>query len=137
MEDGHVGHRSCRGAPAVEAAGQDFPGPLGEGVEVNGAPEQLRPFGRQVLDPAEGDEDLPSAQLDDEAERARRLGTSDGPYDHVADPADGEPVTVEERPPGEAGSEDLRIGPGGASWRFRSRGHATIISLIARTVALP
>ena len=129
MGDGHVGDRPGGGAAAVEAARQDLAGPLGEGVEVDGAAEQLRPFGRHLPDPAEGDEDLPAAQLDDQAERARRLAARDRPDDHVADPADGAAVAVEQRPPGEAGGEhlNLRVRPGGASWRSRGSGHPTII----------
>ncbi len=110
--DGHVGDGPGGGAAAVEAARQHLAGPPGERVEVDGAAEQLRAFGRHLPDPAEGDEDLPAAQLDDQAERARRLLARDRPDDHVADPADGAAVAVEQRPPGEAGGEHLKSGAG-------------------------
>jgi len=114
VRDGHVGHGPRTGAAAVEAAGQDLSRPLAEGIEVDRAAGQLRSLGRYLLDPAEGDEDRPPPpHRHHQAERARRLGPRDGPDDHVADPADGAAVAVEQRPAGEAGREYLGLGSGG------------------------
>jgi hypothetical protein len=110
LRDGHVGDGAGGRPPAVERGREDLPGPHGERVEVDGPAEQVRPVDGDLPDPAEGHEDRPPPQRDDQPEGARRLTAGDRPDDHVPNPPDGAALAVEQRSAVQPGREDPLLG---------------------------
>ena len=127
LDDGDVDDDPARGVPSVELRRHDLPGPLGEGIQVDRAAEEVRPVEGQLPDPPEPDEDGPPPQRHHEPERARRLVPDLGQQHDIADPSDEQPVAVDQRPPFQARREDLTGGRTAVSRRFRSRDHPPII----------
>src|SRR6266568_2168125 len=108
--DGDIGDSPGLGLLAVQLGGEDLPGPPGEAVQVDGAAVQVRAVDGDLRDPAEVDEDAASLQRHDQAERAGRFAPGRGQDHHVADPADGQALAVEQRTAPQPGREYLAPG---------------------------
>jgi hypothetical protein len=110
--DGHIGHRPGSGIPAIQLGRQDLPGLPRETIQVDGAATQVRAVERDFLDPAEVDKDGAPLQRHDQPQRARRSAAGGRQDHHVADPADGQVIAVQQRTAPQPGREYLASGHG-------------------------
>jgi hypothetical protein len=111
-DDGDVDYGPVLGLLAVQLRREDLPGPPGEAVEVDGAAAQVRAVDGYLRDRAEVDEDAAPLQRHDQSERPGRLAPGGGQDHHVADPADGQALAVQQRTALQPGREHLACGHG-------------------------
>jgi hypothetical protein len=111
-DDGDVDDGPVLGLLAVQLRSEHLPGPPGEAVEVDGPAAQVRAVDGYLRDRAEVDEDTAPLQRHDQPESARRLGPGGGQEHHVANPADGQAVAVQQRTAPQPGREHLGCGHG-------------------------